>query len=100
MGDQADALGYAVHQISSIEIGKTLPSEEYIEKLSNWLNLNEQTRKELKKRAQSNVINFPIRNSTANNSSSMRLFRRISKLDPNQIRDFRKKLDEEVGDDR
>jgi transcriptional regulator with XRE-family HTH domain len=100
MGAQAEALGCEVHEISSIETGRIAPSGEYLEKFRRWLNLNDRQFDELKKRAHNNVIDFRTRGSVTNNSTAMRLFRRISKMRSNQIRRYRKKIDDEVHDDR
>lgn len=100
MGAQAEALGCAVYEISSIETGRIAPSTEYLAKLGKWLNLNDRQYDELVKRARSNVIDFRTRGSFSNNSSSMRLFRRISRMGSNQIRRYRKKIDDGAHDDR
>ena len=100
MGAQAEALGCAVHYISSIETGRIAPPSDYVEKLGKWLRLDHRQVDELIKRTRSNVIEFRNRGSVSNNSSSMRLFRRISKMDSNQIRKFRRKIDDEASDDR
>jgi hypothetical protein len=96
MGDQAEALGCEVHHISAIEMGKIAASDQYVEKLRMWLNLTDQQYGELQRRRRSNVIAFPTRHSGSNNSSSMRLFRRISKMDPMEIRNFRKKIEDKT----
>ncbi len=84
MGEQAEALGCAVHSISDIETGKTSPSDEYIESFCRWLDLPKSQLDALKKRSKSNVVNLKG-GSFSNNSSSMRLFRKISKMDSTQI---------------
>jgi transcriptional regulator with XRE-family HTH domain len=99
MGDQADYFGCPIHLISAIEVGKEAPPHAYLEKFSQWLNLNEEQNRELVKRAPTNIIQFPTRGSVSNNSRSMRLFRKISKMDPSQIRGFRKKIKCEDEDD-
>ena len=100
MGDQAEALTCEVHHISSIETGKVAPSPQYIEKLKNWLNLDHHEYLDLMKRSQGNVIAFPARHAGGSNSRSMRLFRKISRMDPTHIRSFREKLADEAKDDR
>jgi transcriptional regulator with XRE-family HTH domain len=91
MGDQARALQCEVHYISSIETGTLAPPEDYIEKFRAWLGISDAEYALLLKRGKSNVVGFDVTFSTRNNSRSMRLFRKISILDPNQIRAFRKK---------
>lgn len=100
MGDQARALGCNAYEISSIETGQTEPTAEYLKKLSDWLDLDDAQYKALLKRSENNVIDMRQRFSTSNKSTSMRLFRKISKMDPTQIREFRKKIHGEADNDR
>jgi len=100
MGDQAKEWGCHVHYVSSVETGKIAPSDEYIEKFSRWLNLNDAQCQSLKKRSKRNVVELRQRFSTSNQSNSMRLFRKISKMDPTQIRNFRTKIQGEAENDR
>ena len=97
MGDQARAFQCEVLHISAIETGRTEPTDEYIEKFRNWLALENGEHHLLIKRGKSNVSALSPRFSTRNDSGSMRLFRKISKLDPNQIREFRKKVEADHG---
>lgn len=99
MGDQAKAFGCEVHYISSIETGRIAPSTEYLDKIRIWLRLDVKEFAALKRRAKPNIINLAPIFSTSNNSSSMRLFRKISQLNPNQIRKFRAKIEGEIEDD-
>src|SRR5262245_56518228 len=99
MGDQAEAFRCDVHYISSVEVGKTKPHDGYVDKFRDWLHLNETQHADLLKRAKSNVVEFRQRVSTSNNSQSMRLFRKVSQMDPNQIRKFREKIKGEAEDD-
>jgi hypothetical protein len=91
IGDQADALGYEPAVISSIETGQSAPPPQYLPRFVDWLRLNEQEQKELFRRIESNVISFSRRTGGSDKSSAMRLFRKISKMRPNQIRGFGKK---------
>jgi hypothetical protein len=100
MGAQAEALGFEVSHISSIETGRIAPPAGYATRLAKWLNLDQRQFDELVKRTPGNVIPFRNRGSVSNNSSSMRLFRRVSKMDSDQIRRFRRKIDDEALDDR
>jgi AraC-like DNA-binding protein len=82
MATQADSLGHKVSEISLYETGIMLPPDNYIDELAEWLGLDSQ---ELRKRAprDSTVIAFP-RKRHANRS--VRLFRKISRMTPAQIR--------------
>lgn len=91
MGDQADAFGCLPYEISAIEVGKTRPEREYIAKFVNWLRLSEHQRRDLEKRIGSNVIPFLRAQSGGDRSTSMRLFRKISKMNPGEIRGIKKK---------
>jgi hypothetical protein len=99
MGDQAEAFGCAIHFISSIETGKVPLPENYVERFRDWLNLSADQYRDLVKRRHNNVINLQIVRFTRDNSKSMRLFRKISKMSPGQIRNFRKKPQGEAKDD-
>jgi transcriptional regulator with XRE-family HTH domain len=96
MGDQGDQLGCAVHYISSIETGRIAPSMDYIEKFRTWLNLSDSQYQEAVKRSRGNVVSLQDRASLSNNCTSMRLFRKISKMDSDQIRKLGKKIQSEV----
>jgi hypothetical protein len=100
MGDQANAFACPVHVISSIETGKVAPSEPYVEQFRTWLGLTDAQYSDLIKRTRSNVIELRRRRSYGNNTTSMRLFRKVSQMPPAKIRGLRKKIDVEVKDDR
>jgi transcriptional regulator with XRE-family HTH domain len=91
IGDQADAFGAEPHEISAIETGKSPLPPQYSQKLVNWLRLNEQEKRELLRRAESNVVAFRRSTPGGDKTSAMRLFRKISKMKPNEIRRFSKK---------
>jgi hypothetical protein len=99
MGDQADAFGCAIHFISSIETGRMAPPEKYVERFRDWLSLSGDQYRDLIKRTHGNVIDLQHLKFTRNNSKSMRLFRKISKMKPGQIRSFRRKPQREAKDD-
>jgi len=99
IGDQADAFGAEPHEISAIETGKLPIPPLYSQKLVQWLNLNEQEQRELRRKTDNNVVTFPRHVAAGDKTSAMRLFRRISKMNPNQIRNFGKKPPPEVKDD-
>jgi hypothetical protein len=96
MGDQATALACSIPQISAIETGRLAPTADYLRKLSDWLQLDSGECRVLLSRTTGNVIPFP--KIITNNSASMRLFRKISKMAPSDIRKFSKQH-REVRDD-
>ena len=91
IGDQADAFGCQPYEISSIETGKSPVPPQYSRKLIDWLRLSDQEQRELLRKIDSNVIAFPRHTAGGDKTSAMRLFRRISKMHPNQIRSYGKK---------
>jgi len=91
IGDQADALGSEPHEISAIETGRSPLPPRYSEKFVAWLQLNEQEKRELLRKTESNVVAFRHHTAGGDKTSAMRLFRKISKMDPNEIRSFSKK---------
>ena len=99
LGDQADALGYQPCEISSIEMGVSAPPSQYPQKLIHWLQLNEQEQRELLKRLETNVVAFSRRGIGGPRTSSMRLFRKISKMRPSDIRGFGRKSAPEATKD-
>ena len=99
IGDQADAFGCQPYEISEIETGKLPVPPDYSRKLVSWLHLNEQERRELLKKIETNVIAFPRHTPGGDKTRAMRLFRKISKMHPNEIRSFGKKPPPEVQDD-
>ena len=100
MGEQAAALECAVHYVSDIETGRLPPTGEYIDAFSRWLDLEASQSEALKKRSKSNVISLRNARSSSNNSNSIRLFRKISKMDSIQIRRFRTKIQGEAENER
>jgi hypothetical protein len=99
MGDQADALRTEPHEISAIETGKAPLPPGYSQKLINWLQLSEQEQRELLRKIESNVVAFPRNTTGGDRTSAMRLFRKISKMNPNEIRNFSKKPPPEAKND-
>jgi transcriptional regulator with XRE-family HTH domain len=91
LGDQADAFGLQPYEICEIETGKAPAPRHYSQKLSQWLALDEQEQRELFKRVDNNIVALHRSSPGGNRTSSMRLFRKISKLRPNEIRNFSKK---------
>jgi hypothetical protein len=100
MGQQAAALGYPIHHISGVETGKTAPSEEYISTFALWLGLGETEIEALRRRAKSNLVSLHSAAALSNNSNSMRLFRKVSKMDSRQIRAFRTKIEAQIENER
>jgi len=91
IGDQADAFGFQPCEISEIETGKVAAPPHYSRKLIDWLCLSDQEQRELLKKLETNVVVLPRNVSGGDKTSAMRLFRKISKMHPNQIRSFGKK---------
>jgi hypothetical protein len=100
MGDQAEALNCPIHLISSIETGSAVLPPDYLNRLKQWLHLSEVEQADLLKRAPGVVLNFSQRGAKSNKSTNMRLFRKVSRMPPEQIRSFKKKLLAEATDDR
>jgi len=96
IGDQAEALGAEPHEISAIETGKLPLPTQYSQKLSDWLQLNEHERIELLRRVEGNVLPFRRHIVGGEKTNAMRLFRKISKMKPSEIRRFSKKLPPEA----
>ncbi len=99
LGDQADALGCQPCDISSIEMGHSPVPLQYSHKLIAWLRLTEQEQRDLLRKIESNVVSFPRHAAGGDKTSSMRLFRKISKMRPNEIRTFGKKPSPEITKD-
>jgi hypothetical protein len=99
IGDQADALGAEPHEISAIETGRKPLPPRYPQRLIECLHLNEQERRELMRKVESNVVAFPRHVTGGDKTSAMRLFRKISKMNPTQIRNFGKKPPPEAKND-
>jgi hypothetical protein len=99
MAEQADVFNCPVSAISDVETGKVIPTTEYVEKFSNWLRLCNQDKNELLIRIprSANVIEFPIR--APDGSKSIRLFRKVSKMTPQQIRKIPSPLPRGAPDD-
>ena len=85
MAAQAEALGHDVTDISAFETGNRAPPPEYIQQLCSWLGVPGEQRAEFEKRVprSASVIEFPRKRET---SSSVRMFRKVSKMTPAQIR--------------
>jgi hypothetical protein len=91
IGDQADVFGAEPHEISAIETGKSSPPPHYSQKLINWLNLNEQEQRDLLRKAEGNVVVLSRSTAGGDKTNAMKLFRKISKMNPSEIRGFGKK---------
>jgi transcriptional regulator with XRE-family HTH domain len=98
MGEQAEALGCSVSMISSIETGRTFPSGDYIDHLCIWLELDPNRSAELKRRIprSENVIAFPRKPDA---TRTVRMFRKLSKMTPAQIRALGDELPRGTPDD-
>jgi transcriptional regulator with XRE-family HTH domain len=99
MGEQAKHMRCPVHEISSIECGQRTPSDEYLSSFRELVGLDEDEFRDLKKKIRSNVIELNRVKALGNNCRSMRLFRKISQMNPDEIRSFKKPLSSEVRND-
>ncbi|MGL6062355.1 MAG: helix-turn-helix domain-containing protein [Bradyrhizobium sp.] len=93
MGDQAKFTGYSVSEISSIECGSRTPPDDYLEKFQKLVALDNDEFRDLKRRIRSNVIELSRIKTLGENGRSMRLFRKISQMNPDQIRAFNRSPD-------
>lgn len=98
MGDQANFMGLAVFEISAFECGLRTPTEQYVEQFRRWIGLDDGELADLKKTIRSNIIELSRTKSTGNHGRSIRLFRKISNMNPDQIREFKKPPVSEVKD--
>jgi transcriptional regulator with XRE-family HTH domain len=88
MGDQAKRIGCSVTDISLIECGSRTPSDEYLEGFRVWMEMDDEDFRYLKKKIRSNVVELNRIRSLGENGRTMRLFRKISKMNPDEIRAF------------
>jgi hypothetical protein len=93
MGDQAEHIGCSVNDISSIECGARTPSDRYLESFREWISLDDDEFRDLKKKIRSNVVELSRVKALGENGRSMRLFRKLSKMNPDQIRAFNRPPD-------
>jgi transcriptional regulator with XRE-family HTH domain len=98
MADQALAFDCPTHFISSIELGREAPTEQYLNQFRKWLTLSESEYGDLIKRIRGNVVELRRRREYSNNTTAMRLFRKISKMTPEQIRRFGGQIEGEAKD--
>jgi transcriptional regulator with XRE-family HTH domain len=99
MGDQAKNIGCSVNEISSIECGARTPTDGYLENFRAWMKLDDDEFRDLKRRIRSNVIELNRIKTLGENGRTMRLFRKISKMNPDQIRAFNKPPDSGARND-
>jgi transcriptional regulator with XRE-family HTH domain len=93
MGDQAKRIGCSVHEISLIECGARTPPDSYLEGFRDWMQLDDDEFRDLKRKIRSNVIELNRVKAMGENGRSMRLFRKISQMNPDQIRAFNRPPD-------
>jgi hypothetical protein len=87
MIDQAERFNCSPSFISAVETGDKQVPEGYVEKFGDWLKLDIVTRKHLQLLADAriNVIRFtPVNKERA--ALARRLFRKINKMSPDEIR--------------
>jgi transcriptional regulator with XRE-family HTH domain len=99
MADQAKHIGCSVNEISSIECGTRTPSNDYLESFQEWMKLDDEEFRDLKKKIRSNVVELNRIKTLGEKGRSMRLFRKISKMNPDQIRAFNKPPDSGARND-
>jgi transcriptional regulator with XRE-family HTH domain len=99
MGDQAKHIGCLVNEISSIECGARTPPDSYLESFRGWMKLDDDEFRDLKRRIRSNVVELNRIKTLGERGRSMRLFRKISKMNPDQIRAFNKPPDSGARND-
>jgi len=97
MGEQSSALGLTVAEISAIESGERRPSADYVNTFSSWLKLPISGLSELMSIAlvRNNVVQFRPKK-----AESIKLFRKIGGLKPDEIRRLKQgvpKEDTSVG---
>jgi transcriptional regulator with XRE-family HTH domain len=100
MGDQARYVGCSVNEISLIECGSRTPSEEYLRSFRLWMKLDDEDFQDLKKKIRSNVVELNRIKNLGENGRTMRLFRKISKMNPEQIRAFNRPPDSGAPNER
>lgn len=100
MGDQAQHTGSSISEISSIECGLRTPSERYLESFRGWMKLDHDEFRYLKRRIRSNVVELNRIKVLGEKGRSMRLFRKISKMNPDQIRAFNRPPDSGAKNER
>jgi transcriptional regulator with XRE-family HTH domain len=100
MGDQAKHVGRSVSEISSIECGSRTPSEAYLQSFREWMKLDDDEFRDLKRKIRSNVVELSRIKALGEKGRSMRLFRKISKMNPDQIRAFNRPPDSGARDER
>ena len=98
MGDQATFMSMPVFEISAIECGLRTPTEQYVQNFQKWMKLGDGEFADLKKTIRSNVVELTRVKSTGNTGRSIRLFRKISNMNPAQIRGFKKPPGSEAKD--
>jgi len=99
MGDQAKHIGRSVNEISSIECGSHTPSDDYLGRFREWMKLDDEEFRDLKKKIRSNVFELNRIKTLGEGGRSMRLFRKISQMNPDQIRAFNKPPDSGARND-
>jgi len=96
MVDQARAFECSPSFISLVECGAKQPPEGYVEKFGRWLQLDNVTQKHLQLLADArlNVIPF-LPSNKERAAAARRLFRRINKMSPEEIRHLHRALDKD-----
>lgn len=87
--DQAEALNMKPSEISAYETGEKIPPQSYIDKLATWLALDFKQKAILLRSIRSVVIDISIERKKR--EGAMKLYRRIHKMKPSEIRGIRPK---------
>jgi transcriptional regulator with XRE-family HTH domain len=100
MGDQARHIGCSVNEISLIECGSRTPPDEYLDSFRTWMKMDEEDFRDLKRKIRSNVIELSRIKSLGESGRTMRLFRKISRMNPDEIRAFNRPPDSGARNER
>jgi transcriptional regulator with XRE-family HTH domain len=100
MIDQAQVLGCSTSFISAVELGEKKPPEAYAARFSEWLQLADEQAEALQALAdsRSNVLHFRPKD-PEQAAVARRLFRKISKMSPTEIRRIHLTLQRKPPDD-
>jgi transcriptional regulator with XRE-family HTH domain len=93
MADQAERLNCSPSQISELETGNTRPSIQFVKQFADWIGADLLEEQSLVK-AVTIVGNVVALDSVRKSKSQKRLYRRLNKLSPSEIRAFRSKIEE------
>ena len=90
IADQAEALNVKSYEISAYETGEKIPPQSYVDKLAAWLSLDFRQKALLLRSIRSAVV-IDLKAEKKKREETVRLFRRIHKMTPSEIRGIRPK---------